>query len=207
MSLIYCPNCRDKISEFSTVCPNCKNEVPKNNNEFVDKNPRKNVFSENKKKPKKWLIILLCVLAAPAGLLIGIIGDKMKSNKRKQQIESYENYSNTRSEQSSQNNSEVENTCTICNRTFTGKGYEEVSNGVWRLCEEPYQCYICSKSCGMKHTRQMNNLINETSDGKVYDSNVCSMCKGTGIEKNTSHLTDESGRTCPMCNGKGVQGY
>ena len=97
---------------------------------------------------------------------------------------------------------ESTNTCSICDKTFTGNGYEEVSDGVWKPCKESYQCYICSKSCGMKHTRQMNNLVNGI-DGRVYESNVCSMCKGTGIEKNTSHLTDEYGRVCPMCDARG----
>ena len=113
------------------------------------------------------------------------------------------------------------NVCSICNRTFKGKGYEEVSDGVWKECQEPYQCYICSKACGLKHTSKMNNLVNETknnydnnsnsyhkgSDGKLYENNACSLCKGTGIEKNTSSMSDEYGRKCPMCDGKGVRNY
>lgn len=137
MSLIYCPNCRNKMSEFSTVCPNCKNEVLENNNENVDKNSLKNVYSENKQKQKKWLIILLCVLALPAGLLIGVIGDKMKSNKRKQQIESQENYTNTRSENSSSSSTSSKNTRTVYSGGYAVQidltppaGYEEGSTCV-----------------------------------------------------------------------------
>ena len=222
MALIYCPNCKNKISEFSKVCSHCNQEVPQNNHEYVDKNPRKNVFSEDNKKPKKWLVILLCVLAAPAGLLIGVINDKIKRDNHKEQIETYENYSNKSSEQQTQGNSEQLNTCSICNRSFSGKGYEEVSEGVWEPCQEPYQCFICSKSCGLKQTRKMNNLINESSnsyennsnsyqtgsDGRVYENNACSLCKGTGIESGRNVANGETeGRTCPMCEGKGVRSY
>jgi hypothetical protein len=106
---------------------------------------------------------------------------------------------------------EVQNTCSICNRSFTGNGYEEVSDGVWRMCQDPYQCPVCSKACGMKHTREMNKYLNQsnnTNDGRIYESNACSLCKGTGIEKSTApNLTGEYGRVCPMCDGKGVRGY
>lgn len=103
--------------------------------------------------------------------------------------------------------------CSICGRKFAGNGYEEVSDGVWKTCSNQYQCQICSPSCGMKHTAKMNGIINslpesrQNRDDKIYEKNVCSMCNGTGIEKNTSHLTDEYGRVCPMCDGKGVRTF
>lgn len=49
--------------------------------------------------------------------------------------------------------------CSICGRPFKGNGYEEVSEGVWQPCHEPYQCQICSVECGITHTRKMNGLI------------------------------------------------
>ena len=44
---------------------------------------------------------------------------------------------------------------------------------------------------------------------KLNDPTYCSLCKGTGIEKNRSQdiFGGESGRTCPMCNGTGKRGY
>ena len=115
----------------------------------------------------------------------------------------------------------VKNTCTICNREFEGRGYDEVSEGVWRPCQEPYQCFICSSTCGMRHTSEMNNLLEEAyrignqgdknnskKDGRIYETDVCSLCKGTGIEKSTApNLTGEVGRKCPMCEGRGVRSY
>ena len=55
----------------------------------------------------------------------------------------------------------VKNTCTICNRQFEGTGYEEVSDGVWEPCKYPFQCFICSPACGMKHTNKMNKLMED----------------------------------------------
>jgi hypothetical protein len=119
------------------------------------------------------------------------------------------------------------NECNICGKKFTGRGYEEVSDGVWRLCKYPYQSYICSSWCGKKSTEKMDNALRnhginpsiihddkssngssyQGSNGRIYENNVCSMCKGTGIEKNNSSFSDEYGRICPICNGKGVRSY
>ncbi len=115
------------------------------------------------------------------------------------------------------------NTCNICGKEFTGKGYEEVSEGVWQPCKDPNQCFICSRNCGLQSTRNMdkilekygvnpstihdNNSYHEGDEGKIYESNACPLCNGTGIEKNKSQLSDEYGRICPMCDGKGVRSY
>lgn len=110
----------------------------------------------------------------------------------------------------------VKNTCEICNREFEGLGYEEVSDGVWEPCKEPYQCFVCSPSCGRKHTGNMNNLVEEAerlggqrNDGRLYETDACTMCKGTGIEKNTAQdvFGGADGRKCPMCDGRGVRSY
>lgn len=112
------------------------------------------------------------------------------------------------------------NTCAVCGRQFVGNGYEEVSDGVWKQCREPYQCPICSKQCGMKHTAKMNGYINGNTrssntnsdynignDGRLYENNSCSLCKGTGIETSHSSLMGDQARVCPMCSGKGVRSY
>jgi hypothetical protein len=113
-------------------------------------------------------------------------------------------------------------TCTICNREFEGNGYEEVSDDVWKELEYPYSGTICSQACGRKSVQQLNDVVkkygvnlNENSsedyqmggDGRVYETNACSLCKGTGIEENRSSFSDEVGRVCPMCDGAGVRSY
>ena len=52
-----------------------------------------------------------------------------------------------------------------------------------------------------------NTEYTQGNDGKVYETDMCSMCKGTGIEENRSTFSDEAGRICPMCDGKGVRSY
>jgi hypothetical protein len=52
-----------------------------------------------------------------------------------------------------------------------------------------------------------NTEYNKANDGRIYESNACSTCKGSGIEPNRSSLSDEIGRICPMCDGKGVRSY
>lgn len=103
------------------------------------------------------------------------------------------------------------NVCTVCGKKFSGKGYEEVADGVWEQCKEPYQGSICSVFCGRIHTKKMNELVAKTSNksnGKVYDDDVCSLCKGSGLESGKNLVTGEpEERICPMCDGKGVKGY
>lgn len=105
----------------------------------------------------------------------------------------------------------VANVCTVCGKKFSGKGYEEVAEGVWKQCEEPYQCYICSAFCGRLHTKKMNELVTKTSnksDSKVYDSDACTLCKGSGLESGKNLATGEpEERICPVCDGKGVKSY
>ncbi|AXG73840.1 hypothetical protein DVK85_06145 [Flavobacterium arcticum] len=45
------------------------------------------------------------------------------------------------------------------------------------------------------------------SNGRIYENAACSLCGGTGIEKNHSSMSNEYGRVCPQCDGKGHQGY
>jgi hypothetical protein len=107
--------------------------------------------------------------------------------------------------QSENNNT---NECSICGHDFKGNGYEEVSDGVWERCNEPYQCYICSPACGRKHTQKMNSYIRDgSSDGRIQGE-ACSLCKGTGIESGWDPVTlEQTGRICPMCNGNGRMSY
>lgn len=53
-----------------------------------------------------------------------------------------------------------------------------------------------------------NGQYHMGSDGRVYENNKCSLCKGTGIEKGRNLATGEvEGRVCPMCEGRGVRSY
>lgn len=101
--------------------------------------------------------------------------------------------------------------CKICGDQFTGRGYEEVEDGVWRPGKDPYQYEICSTICGAEQTKKihesMDKLRGYQQNSNTQNANTCTLCKGTGIEKNTSSLTDEYGRTCPMCDGKGYMSY
>lgn len=133
------------------------------------------------------------------------------------------NESNTNSEESNWN-------CSICGKTIQDRGYEEDMDGNWIPCEEPYQCQICSPSCGRKHVQNINSVArkygveldeqnSESSsntqedyhmgnDGRVYENNKCGLCKGTGIETGRNVATGETqGRICPMCEGRGVRSY
>ncbi len=44
---------------------------------------------------------------------------------------------------------------------------------------------------------------------QISDPSYCSLCQGTGIEKNTAKdiFGGSDGRTCPMCEGKGRRTY
>ena len=69
-------------------------------------------------------------------------------------------YENLIAEQTKKSEEEKQSTttCSICGREFTGRGYHEVSESVWELCNEPYQCQICSRQCGMKHTKNWEDI-------------------------------------------------
>ena len=117
----------------------------------------------------------------------------------------------------------VFNVCNVCNREFTGHGFTEVSDGVWKRVTDGSQSSICSPSCGLKATQHLidaaskysgggmennnPNSLHEGSDGRLYESRACGLCNGTGIEKNMSSFSDEYGRICPMCDGRGVRSY
>lgn len=122
------------------------------------------------------------------------------------------------------------NTCTICGNHFVGRGFEEQMDGSWKELESPYTNQICSPSCGRKASQKLDDVADkygieldeqnsETNsntqgdyhmgnDGRVYENNKCSLCKGTGIETGKNLISGETqGRICPMCDGRGVRSY
>lgn len=48
----------------------------------------------------------------------------------------------------------IKHTCNICGRRFVGRGYTEVSTGLWQLTNEPLQSFICSRGCGALHAER-----------------------------------------------------
>ncbi len=118
--------------------------------------------------------------------------------------------------------------CNICGKTFHNRGYEEVSEGVFKEIEEG-QGWMCSPSCVRRHNQNLidlarkystssnNSIIHETgnsgyhegNDGMIYENSPCELCRGTGYEINTAQrvLGGPSRRICPMCQGKGVMSY
>ena len=107
------------------------------------------------------------------------------------------------------------NICQICGNRFTGNGYTEVAHGQWQEAKEPYQSYICSRLCGMQHTKnweirlqelRSNGNSNTPAQGhraeineQNYSDDPCGLCGGTGIESNRYG----DARVCPMCDGSG----
>lgn len=127
-------------------------------------------------------------------------------------------------------NVETTTTCNICGNEFYGNGYEEQSDGTFKELEYPYSNQICSPTCGRKNAHNFNQVARKYgveldeqnsennsntegdyhmgNDGRVYENNKCSLCKGTGVEKGHNIATGESqGRICPMCDGRGVRSY
>jgi hypothetical protein len=135
----------------------------------------------------------------------------------------------TVTQQSTETVNEVtSNICTICGNKFDNRGYEEGTDGIWRELEDPYQGQICSPTCGRKHNEQFNDVAKKYgvdleeaesntsaqgdykmgNDGRVYETNACGLCKGTGIETGRNMATGQTeGRVCPMCDGRGVRSY
>jgi hypothetical protein len=112
-------------------------------------------FKEFENKVRKITFIVLGSMVGLFLILLPIFGGKKKpadlNPVRSQTTESSATNTKTVSEWK----------CSICGRTFTHHGYEEISEGVWKPCQEPYQCQICSPECGMKHTNEMNRIMNQ----------------------------------------------
>jgi hypothetical protein len=221
MALIYCPKCGTQVSEHAVQCLKCGYAISERQNSNEEQKTdalASNTLEDGdiieRRRPPTFVIIAGIIF------LVTFLIIKISNNNNNDHQQDFATPTSTNSTNENSSNV-IYNQCSICGRKFTGNGFEEVSEGVWKPCQEPYQCYICSQECGMKHTAQMNALLNKLggvgnnngggyitgSDGRIYESNVCPLCKGTGIEKNQSSLSDEYGRICPMCGGKGVRSY
>ncbi|MDR7210920.1 hypothetical protein [Flavobacterium piscis] len=177
----------------------------------------------------KYFLMLVCFAILLAFLNIGT--DKIFEIFRNPNDSSNNNSSQKEREDVDSVSNSIESTsniCSICGKKFNNRGYEEVSEGVWRELAEGNQGQICSPACGRIHTQQFNDVpkkygvdlenseTNTSSeaeykmgnDGRVYEQNKCPLCKGTGIETGRNVATGETeGRICPMCEGRGVRSY
>ena len=214
MALIFCPSCGTQVSDKAEKCIKCGFEIQKRfeqvehdfssnkNLKPLERQIKKNKEVSNGKHLEQFIIF--CAVA----IFIYIIFERRES---KNDSNTEQSQNSTGNNSNSTNEESFKNTCTICGKLFTGKGYTEVRDGVWEKCVD-LQCPICSQTCGMKHTNKMNGYVNSTrkdlNDGRIYEKNACSMCKGTGLETSYDAFTRRyNSRTCPMCDGKGVRGY
>ena len=134
------------------------------------------------------------------------VNDKLVSELN-EKISKYKNLINS-------DNTHNTSICNICGKSFTGSGYEEVSTGIWKVCEYPYQSFICSPSCGEKATSRIkgaiNNLVNSLGSNRCsncgsgnYINGFCNICGAASPAKMTqsrSQLQD-----CPLCHGTGIE--
>lgn len=95
---------------------------------------------------------------------------------------------------------------------YGGNTHEELNlkinnNNTNSLTAYGSDVYKKISSYSQKKASKSDNLI-DASD-RVNDLSYCSLCNGTGIEKNTAQdiFGGESGRTCPMCDGTGKRSY
>lgn len=128
------------------------------------------------------------------------------------------------------NDDVIHNHCSICDRDFIGNGYEEQSDGSWKVLEPHLIGSICSPACGRVSAEKFNDVAKKygidmeesnsqnyqndpdgyhmQNDGRVYENDKCELCRGTGIEKGQNIISGKvEGRICPMCEGKGVRSY
>lgn len=102
--------------------------------------------------------------------------------------------------------------CSQCAKLISGRGFEELSEGIWKPCKEPYQCQVCSPECGRKHTAEMNSLMDSLStsldkctncDRGSYKEGFCNICGAASqekVEESKSKMAD-----CSLCNGTGIE--
>ena len=167
-------------------------------------------------------VVYIAIFAVVMMVIVNLSSRKIESKNVEQQIIATDDNSNHSEIE------EISNQCSICGKIFHNRGYEEVAIDVWKELDEGNQGQICSITCGRKHSQQFNAVAKKHgidledsqtnskngeeyklgNDGRVYEQNKCSLCKGTGIETGRNVATGETeGRVCPMCEGRGVRSY
>jgi hypothetical protein len=124
-------------------------------------------------------------------------------------------------EESTSTNSSAESTatCTICDKEFYGRGYEEQVDGSIIELSDPYQGFLCSPSCVRKASQKTEDVankygidLNETKRSRCqrcsghYEDGFCNLCGGASPER--ANQSNQNKANCQMCQGnKYVDGY
>ena len=194
-----------------------KKVITNNNSNKANASVKKPIAKEEKSSSSQFIlyaIVAVCMLSYQFYFKGKIFDKKNKST----EIESSYNSSSTSnnsgsSSYNSGSSSYNSKTCSWCGKSFSGSHYTHLgklapcqssnaSNSIGKYCSMECCSDARKSSCPSCYERE-----SKSSDGRVYDNNACSLCKGTGIEKNRSSFSNEYGRVCPMCDGKGRRGY
>lgn len=194
------------------------------------RNQDKSIIYNDQKSKKNYSVVYIVIFSLFIGFWIWNSKDK-HNNYDSNLINDTINSSNDINDSSSINST---TTCKICGRSFSGDGYDKI-DGIWQK-NKNIQTELCSPSCAMKEEKNINEKYDkilekygnqskdnssiqdasiqhygeyhEGSDGRVYENNSCSLCKGTGIESRRNIATGElEQRICPMCDGRGIRSY
>ncbi|WP_297334746.1 hypothetical protein [Flavobacterium sp.] len=121
--------------------------------------------------------------------------------------------SNHRQEQFSSSASYINNGVTYTNNFCTECGAQCPRDTELHLIDNDMESYyLCgSSACTEAHNNKGAHNKNSPdyytgSDGRVYESQPCGLCGGTGIEESNTSLGYQR-RKCPMCDGRGHQNY
>lgn len=191
--------------------------------EFVKSSETKTYYDSNKQSSNNFYsyIIIVCIVI---GFLV------WNSNDNSDDIQSESDIISTTETLSVETDSYVSTTiCKICGNEFSGDGYDKI-DGIYQK-NTNIQTELCSSTCARQEEKNIedkydnilkkngyksskyfsidnSDKLNVGKDGRIYESNPCSLCNGTGIESGRNIMTGEvEGRICPMCDGKGVRSY
>ncbi len=168
--------------------------------------------SNDNKLGQRFAIAFICImLVAFSFWIASMVNSKSDSQENT-------GYSNDNPNQSTDNNESksdkvVLGKCGICGQDafyYTWENAEPLSRGHHiKIDGQQSSEIVCGVNCDVKFRYQLKEQIQQQKNNgnRLYDENVCSLCNGTGIEKNRSSLSNEYGRVCPMCKGKGRQSY
>jgi hypothetical protein len=117
------------------------------------------------------------------------------------------------------------NACYVCKKQIGAKSYSIENDGTYKeynvingshamfcsikCCEaEDKRTYIDNDDINTYSNNQNSSDYEMGDDGKVYETNPCSMCKGAGVTKGRNIISGEiEYLTCQMCEGQGVRSY
>ncbi|MEO8240333.1 MAG: hypothetical protein ABI576_19670 [Flavobacterium sp.] len=199
-------NVRVNIDSLESKSGNKVSEINKNQN-----NNQKETFYNSNKRILNPILIVVC---------IGLFYLQLHNNKSQKS----EEFNSPTVDSVSNSIESTSNICSICGKEFNNRGYEEVSEGVWKELEEGNQGLICSPACGRKHNQQFKDIAKKygvdledsqtnspnnsnyttDKDGNLHEPNACPLCKGKGYELGRNLGNGEREMiTCRICKGTG----